>query len=429
MPATLSQLRDFRLLWASGLLAGLGAQMSALALPLLVLRQTGSPVQAGTVGTVSLGMLLLTMLPGGILADTVERRRLMRLCDVGSLLAVTALTVAVLGGTAPLPLVLLVVGAGAVLNSLYLPAAFGLLRAVVPAELVGLASSRMQARGAAARLVGPLVGGLLFGLHPAAPFIAEGIALLLSTLCLALMRTASRPDRTPGTSMGWQELGAGLTFLWHRPYVRTTLLVFGLGMNVAFSAMIFAALAIASDGGHSGLGGGIILSLAAAGSLAGALLAPKLRPDERPRTVMVATCWSFAATVAVLTVSRQPLVMGLLTGACMVLGAVSSIGLLTVLLVATPKGLTGRVQSAASLISSLAQPLGPVAAGAMLSAWGATATFGALTGVFGVCAVIITWAPSTRRPVTAVDRPVDQAVDSSEPMHSTANSATADGSS
>lgn len=419
MPATLSQLREFRLLWASGLLAGLGAQMSALALPLLVLRETGSPVQAGAIGTVSLGMLLVTMLPGGVLADTVERRRLMRLCDVGSLLAVTALTVAVLRGSAPLPLVLLVVAAGAVLNSLYQPAAFGLLRAAVPADMVGLASSRMQARGAAARLAGPLIGGLLFSLHPAAPFIAEGIGLLLSTLCLALMRTTSRPERKPGSSLRWQELGAGLTFLWRRPYLRTTLLVFGLGMNAAFSAMIFAALAIASDGGHSGLGGGTILSLTAAGSLVGALVAPKLRPDERPRLLMVVTCWSFTATVALMTLSRQPLVMGVLTGACMALAAVASIGFLTSLLMATPENMVGRVQSAASLISSLAQPLGPVAAGAMLGAWGASATFGTLVGVFGACAVVVTWAPSARRPLLAADQ--------SGPLRSSANSATADG--
>jgi predicted MFS family arabinose efflux permease len=287
--------------------------------------------------------------------------------------------------------------------------------------MVGLASSRMQARGATARLAGPLIGGLLFSLDPAAPFIAEGIGLLLSTLCLALMRTTSKPGTRPGKALRWSQLGAGLTFLWQRPYLRVMLLVFGLGMNAAFSAMIFAALAIASDGGHSGLGGGTILSLTAAGSLVGALVAPKLRPDERPRVIMVVTCWSFVATVALLTLTQQPLVMGVLAGACMALAAVASIGFLTSLLVATPEGMVGRVQSAASLISSMAQPFGPLAAGAMLGAWGASATFGTLVAVFGVCAVIVTWAPSARRPLVATDH--------SQPLRSSANSATAEGSS
>lgn len=103
--------RDFRLLWLSGLFAVIGTQMTALALPLLVLRETGSAVQAGAIGTVSIASLLVTMLPGGVVADRVERRRLMRLCDLGSLTVVTALVVAVWNGHAPLALVLLVAAA------------------------------------------------------------------------------------------------------------------------------------------------------------------------------------------------------------------------------------------------------------------------------------------------------------------------------
>ncbi len=87
--------RDFRLLWLSGLFAALGGQMSAIALPLLILKETGSAVQAGAVGTVAVCAVLITMLPGGVMADRVERRRLMRLCDVGSLAAVTALALSV----------------------------------------------------------------------------------------------------------------------------------------------------------------------------------------------------------------------------------------------------------------------------------------------------------------------------------------------
>ena len=128
---------------------------------------------------------------------------------------------------------------------------------------------------------------------------------------------------------------------------------------------------------------------------------------------MVVTCWSFVATVALMTLSQQPLFMGVLAGACMALATVASIGFLTSLLVATPEGMVGRVQSA-SLISSMAQPLGPVAAGAMLGAWGASGTFATLVGVFGVCAVVVTWAPSARRPLGAVEKTADQ----SGPLHS-----------
>jgi MFS family permease len=398
MPTTLASLREFRLLWLAGLLAALGAQMTALALPLLVLRQTGSPVQAGAIGTVSVGALLITMLPGGALADMVERRRLMRLCDVGSLLAVTALTVSVLTGQAPLVLVLLVAAAGAVLNSFYGPAAFGLLRAVVPEDMLGQASSRMQARSATVRLAGPMVGGALFGWHPAAPFLAESVALLLSTVCLALMRTRSTPAPRSGQGLRVREMGAGLSFLWRQPYLRTVLLVFGLGMNAAFSAMMFAALTIASDNGHSGIGGGTIVSLTAAGSLVGALIAPRLRPEERTGVFITGTCWACAGAVGVLTFAPHPILIGVLAAGCMVLASIASIGFLTCLLLATPDQNVGRVQSAASFLSTLVQPFGPLVAGALLGAWGTTATFGLLAGVFTVCAVVMTMAPAPASP-------------------------------
>jgi MFS family permease len=402
MPPTLSGLRDFRLLWIGGLLAGFGAQMTAIALPLLVLRQTGSTVQAGAIGTVSIGALLVTTLPGGALADSIERRRLMRICDVFSLIAVSGLAIAVLAGQAPLVLVLLVAASAAVINSMVMPAALGLLRAVVPEDMLGAASSRMQARGATARLVGPLVGGALFGWQPAAPFVGEAAALLVATTCLALMRTRSTPAKRSAPAFSKRELGAGIIFLWKQRYLRAILLMFGVGMNSAFSAVLFASLAIASRGGHSGLGGGMIVSLAAAGSLVGALVAPRLRPEDHARVLIAGTCWVCAAAVAVLAFVRQPLLIGVVIAVCTALASVASIGFLTTLLRMTPDDKVGRVQSAAGFLSSLAQPLGPLGAGAALGTLGAAATFGLLGGVITLCAVATTWAGAVREGATAV---------------------------
>ncbi|MGW4183176.1 MFS transporter [Streptomyces albidoflavus] len=388
--------RDFRLLWLSGLFAVIGTQMTALALPLLVLRETGSAVQAGAIGTVSIASLLVTMLPGGVVADRVERRRLMRLCDLGSLTVVTALVVAVWNGHAPLALVLLVAAAGAVITSLYGPAAFGLMRAVVPKDQMGTATARLQARTATARLVGPLIGGALFGVHPVLPFLAEAVGLALSTLCVALVRTRSRPAARPGRAFSRRELTAGLAFLWQLPYLRTVLLVFGLGMNFGFGAMSFTALSVFSDSGRSGVGGGLVVACTSAGALAGALLAPRLRPERRTALLVPATCWLCVATAGALAVVRVPLVAGLLVMACMFLSTVASIGFLSTLLVVTPDDRVGRVQSSAGFLSSLVQPFGPLAGGALLGALGPAGAFTAIGAVLAVSAAVVTFAPSAR---------------------------------
>ncbi|MER8101880.1 MFS transporter [Kitasatospora sp. NPDC094016] len=400
-PTSLSRNRDFRLLWVGGLMASLGSQLASIALPLLVLRETGSAAQAGAIGTVSIGALLLTMLPGGVIADRIERRRLMRVCDVGSLLAVTALVIAVLRGHTPLPLVLLVAAAGALITSAYGPAAGGLLRAVVPREQVRAASSRMQARGAAARLVGPIAGGALFAWHPVLPFLAEGVGLLLSTVCVALMRTRSVPAARGGAAFSRGELTAGLSFIWRQPYLRTLLLIFGLGMNFAFSALMFTTLAVASDGGRSGIGGGTVVSCTAAGALAGALLAPRLearaRPGVRDGRLVALSCWAAAATAGVLVLTRIPLLIGLLCAVCMCLSTVASIGFVSGMLLAAPPDRIGRVQSAAGFLSTLVQPFGPLVGGALLGALGGTRTFALLALAISLCAAVVTWAPPVRR--------------------------------
>ncbi|MFF4921326.1 MFS transporter [Kitasatospora xanthocidica] len=396
-PTPLSRNRDFRLLWAGGLLASLGSQLASIALPLLVLRETGSAARAGAIGTVSVGALLITTLPGGVLADRIERRRLMRICDVLSLLAVAALVVAVLRGHTPLPLVLLVAAAGALISSVYGPAAGALLRAVVPTGQAREASSRMQARGAAARLAGPLGGGALFAWHPVLPFLAEGVGLLLSTVCVALIRTRAKPATTGGPAFSRAELTAGLAFLWHRPYLRTLLLVFGLGMNFAFSALMFTTLAVASDGGRSGLGGGTVVSCTAAGALAGALLAPRLAARARDGSLVALACWACALTAGVLVLTRAPLVIGLLCAVCMCLSTVASIGFVSGMLTAAPPDRIGRVQSAAGFLSTLVQPFGPLVGGVLLGSLGGTRTFALLALAIALCAAVVTWAPPVRR--------------------------------
>ncbi|MEW2065443.1 MFS transporter [Streptomyces sp. NPDC007346] len=396
MDTPLRSNRDFRLLWLSGLFAVLGGQMSALALPLLILRTTGSAVQAGAVGTVSVCALLVTMLPGGVMADRVERRRLMRLCDAGSLAAVTALTIAVWYGHAPMALVLLVAASGAVLSSVYAPAAFGLMRAVVPPDQMGTATARLQARTSTARMVGPLVGGALFGIHEALPFAAQFVGLFLSTVCVALVRTRSKARTRAGSVFSREELTAGLAFLWRLPYLRTVLLVFGLGMNFAFGALTFTALAVFSDNGSSGLGSGFVITCVSAGSLAGALLAPRLAPDRHVRALIVLSCWSCVLTAAVLAWFSSALLAGVLCAISMGLSTIASIGFLSTLLVVTPEDRIGRVQSAAGFLSSIVQPFGPLAGGALLTTLGSHAAFGVTGCVLAVSAAVVTLAPSVR---------------------------------
>src|SRR5690349_24789251 len=156
--------RDFMLLQTGRLLSQFGTQMSLLAYPLLVLAVTHSPARAGIVGFArSLPWALFT-LPAGVAADRWSRKRMMIGSDVVRAGAVGTLGALILLGDvsyAAIVAVAFVEGTG---SSIFLAAQPGALRAVVPRRQLPAAAAVETGRGAAGLLLGPPVGGVLFGI-------------------------------------------------------------------------------------------------------------------------------------------------------------------------------------------------------------------------------------------------------------------------
>src|SRR5687767_3104043 len=88
--------RDFNLLWVGQVVSDLGANVSAIAFPLLVLATTGSPARAGIVAAAANLPLLVLAVPAGALVDRWDQKRVMIVADCArcAALASLALTVA-----------------------------------------------------------------------------------------------------------------------------------------------------------------------------------------------------------------------------------------------------------------------------------------------------------------------------------------------
>ncbi|MFF7234373.1 MFS transporter [Streptomyces sioyaensis] len=381
--------RDFRLLWCGGLLANLGSRMWTLALPLLVLRETGSPAEAGLVGSVAGITLVAAVIPAGAVADAVERRRLMLGCELAGVAVSLTLAMSVLAGNPMLWLMLSAVAVVSVQGLVYLPAANALLRAVVPAGQVGPALSRLQAREAGAAVAGPLLGGLLFGVSPAVPFAAAAGGLLVSFSCLLAIRARSAPGRTE-RPLTPRHMVAGLRFVWRQRYVRTVLVVFGGGLNAAFGAVMLVALTTGARTDPSGRSSGAIVALAAVGSLVGALLAPRLRAFEHTRSAVTLCCWTAGVIVPLLAAVTAPMLIGALLAVVLCVTAVGNVAFSTELLQLTPEKLTGRVSSATNLISMASQPIGPLAGGLVADRFGHAIAFLVFGAVIVIGAVVLT---------------------------------------
>jgi MFS family permease len=206
--------RDFLLLQAGQLLSEAGTHSAAIAYPMLVLAVTGSAAQAGVVAFASTLSLTLFALPAGVVADRWNRRRLMIAADGVRVRAVGGLAAAILADrlqSRVIPLVAFVEGAGA---ALFAAAQAGALRAVVPARQLPGAAGAQTGRLAAVGLVAPTLGGALFGVARALPFLVDAASYAFSTVSLLAMRGPFQEVREPDRSSLRSRLAEGFRFLW-----------------------------------------------------------------------------------------------------------------------------------------------------------------------------------------------------------------------
>jgi MFS family permease len=386
------------LLQTAQLLSSGGSQMTAIAYPLLVLALTGSAAKAGFVAFVRLSGMALLALPAGLAADNWSRRRLMIAAHALRAVAVGGLGVLLLLDAIAfwvIPLVAFVEGSGA---ALFAASSAGALRAVVPRRQLPAAVSVVTGREAVVTLAAPPLGGALFQLSRALPFLVHAVTYVFSTVALLAMRTPFEEEREPDTSPLRTRLAVGFRFLWDHPFLRTTSLLFALA-NFVGPGVLLAILVIGEDQGLTGGQVGLLLSAFGAGVLLGSFLSPFVRRRLPVRGVLLLELWTWTGCAAflvwpsvyVLTASIVPTALAIPSTDSVVRGYQ---------LAMTPDRLLGRVESVRTTLALLIAPLGPLVAGLLLDAVSARATiavfaaFGLVLAVWGTLSPSIKAAPS-----------------------------------
>lgn len=376
------------------LLSTAGTQSTAIAYPLLVLAATHSPAKAGLVGFARLVPYALFGLLAGVAADRWDRRRLLIAADGVRALAVGALVAAILLDRLAywqVPLVALVEGTGA---TFFGAAQAGALRAVVPLTQLPAAVGAQEARAATVRLAGPPLGGVLFGLGRAVPFLVDAISYAFSILSLVAMRTPFQEQREIDTSRVRSRIAEGFRFLWRRPFLRTCAFLYGLG-NFALPGVLFVIVVAGRRQGLSSTQIGLLLAAFGASTLVGSLVSPLLRRAFSMRTIILLELWTGLGTavflvwpnVYVLTAAILPQALTLPVTDSVVVGYRVAV---------TPDELLGRVESVRSTISLLAAPLGPLVAGLLLSWVSVRSTIAFFTACGVALALWGTLSPSIR---------------------------------
>ena len=344
--------RDFGLLQAGQLLSATGTASTTVAYPLLALAVTHSPARAGWVTFARVIPGLLVSLPGGVAADRLNRKKLMIVSDIGRAAAVGSLAVTILLGDLGFWLIPVVAFVEGSFTSLFSSSAAGALRSVVPASQLPAAVAAQQGRSATASLAGPPIGGALFGISRALPFIADAASYVFSVLSLILIRTPFQEARKAGPASLRSQLSEGFRFLWSQPFLRTTTFLYGL-TNFIGPGLLLAIVVIGDQQGLPGWQIGALLAAFSACVLAGSMASGIGRRVLHPRTLMLLELWAWLGPV-----------LFLIWPSVYILAA----SILPVGLAITPNRLVGRVESVRSNIALALAPFGALTAGLLLNA-------------------------------------------------------------
>ncbi len=165
--APLRESRSFRLLWIGQLISLSGSQLRLVALPYQIFLLTGSSFAVGLIGVFQAVPLLVLSLFGGVIADAVDRRRLLLITQIGLAVVSVALAVSTQAGIASVPLLYLLTAVGACFSALDNPTRASLTPTLVERRLIRAAMALNQTNFQFAFVFGSALAGIViarFGL-------------------------------------------------------------------------------------------------------------------------------------------------------------------------------------------------------------------------------------------------------------------------
>lgn len=352
----------YRRLWWAGAVDSIGNGALVTALPLLAVTLTADPRLVSLVAAASFVPWLLFALPAGAIVDRFSRIGVMRFAQAFQAVVVTALAVLVAVGAmdiVALTIAAFLVGVGQV--------GFGIASQSVVPEIV---EHRLLARANARQylattvgqgFVGPPVGSLLFGLAIALPFGLDGLTLIVSALLLTRLRGGARPHAAvPSTGPAVLE---GLRWLVGHRLLRTLALLLGVNTFCFQLGNVTLVLLATGELGVGAAGYGVLLAVAAVGSVLGGLLAARLVTMLGQIPALIAALGLNAVVFVLLGFSPAAWVLAALLALGGLATAVWNVLTVTLRQELVPLALLGRVNSVYRLLGWGLIPLGALAGG------------------------------------------------------------------
>ena len=393
-PSTWAPLRItvFRWFWIAALVSNAGSWMQTVGAQWFLVHQAHAAILVSLVQTADMLPNVMFGIVGGVLADTLDRRRLL-IAVQGGLVVVTAILAAltIAGRMSPALLLLFtfVIGSGSVM---VLPAYQSLVPDLVPRADIPAAAQLSSININLTRAVGPAIAGILISyIGVGAVFAVNAATFLFYGVVVALWR----PNREIAPQIPERfisALRAGGRYVRHAPVVRRILLRTALFL-LPGSALWALLPLIASRHLELGSSGyGLLLAALGVGAIGGAAILSKVRARLSPNALVGLSGGIFAAALAlVILVHATIVVVIVLIPAGMAwVGVTATVS--TLLQLFLPRWVRARGLSVYQMVLFGAQGLGALAWGVIAESVGLTATFLIAAGLMaGAAASIHIW--------------------------------------
>lgn len=363
----------FRLLWSGQIVSALGSQVSGLAFPLLVLSITHSAAETGLLTAVRGLSTIVLPLPVGVLVDRWDRKTLMILSEFGRAVALGSIPPVLMTGHLSLLLLAAVsLVEGALQNVFALAGSASLLRMVTEEEL-GDAVAFSSVGGSVSRLLGPSIGGLLYTVSRALPFLVDTVSYVASALSLFFIRPEFQEQREEAHRDFWGEIGEGVRWLWRQPVLRFLAFLVA-GLNLCSFGYQLILIVRAQELHASPFAIGLLFAVGGAAGSLGSLAGSYLQRRFAFGTLIVLATWGWALTWIPYALAPN---FFTLFAASIVGSPIVAIFIVTqssYLLRLVPDELRGRVNSVFRLLTVGVEPLSIALTGILLQTYGGVTT-------------------------------------------------------
>ena len=292
----LRRVRDFRLLFTSGLVSGLGSMITYVALPYQVKEITGSYLAVGLMGAAELIPLIVFGLYGGVLADYVDRRKLILIGESTALGLSIILLINSQLDNPRLWVLYLVGGTFAGVNGLRGPSMAAVIPRIVSHDDLPAASAIMGLRYQIPVIAGPAIGGIIISIWGVTPaFLIDVISYALSLVLLLQVSRMPRSEKATTPSIG--ALFEGVKYASSRQDLMGTYLI---DLAAMFFAMPTALFPFWADQLNSPQSLGFLYSAGTVGALLVTLTSKwTLKVNRHGRAIILAALiWGASITIS-----------------------------------------------------------------------------------------------------------------------------------